>query len=107
MLRLSATVAILFTLTTCSPLTDGGRSTVISLPPRSLLHHPNGAFNPDVALKDQARVRHKYASSRKRRTAGAVLNRRGSGSEPLIDDYDEGLDLREFFSALLDLGQQC
>lgn len=95
MLRLSATVAVFFTLATSSPITDGKRSTVISLPPRSLPRHSSGAFNADIALKDQARVRHKYASSRKRRTAGAHLNRRGSGSEPLKDDYSEGLDLRE------------
>ncbi|KAG8865232.1 Type I transmembrane sorting receptor [Tulasnella sp. 330] len=92
MFRLSAAIVVLFTLVTSSPVT-GSKSIVISLPPRSVLRHPNGAFNSDVALKDQLRIRHKYASSRKRMTSGALLNRHGSSNEPLEDDYDDGVDL--------------
>ncbi|KAG9016891.1 Type I transmembrane sorting receptor [Tulasnella sp. JGI-2019a] len=93
MLYLSAVIGILSTVAAGTPVGDVKRSAVISLPPRGWPRHPSGVFHLEHALKDRARVRHKYTSSQKRRTSGGHLNRRASGSAALKDDYEAGIDL--------------
>ncbi|KAG9040213.1 Type I transmembrane sorting receptor [Tulasnella sp. JGI-2019a] len=93
MLYLSAVIGILSTVAAGTPVGDVKRSAVISLPPRGWPRHPSGVFHLEHALKDRARMRHKYTSSQKRRTSGGHLNRRASGSAALKDDYEAGIDL--------------